>query len=46
LEQITPTLIPAVPGIKIELGLPFAVSIPTELALIPGEPVDLIFAKK
>ncbi|HEY0548782.1 MAG TPA: hypothetical protein VGF13_04215 [Verrucomicrobiae bacterium] len=46
LEQITPTLIPAVPGVKIELGLPFAVSIPTELALVPGEPVDLIFAKK
>lgn len=46
LEQITPTLIPAVPGVKIELGLPFAVSIPTELALIPGEPVDLIFAQK
>lgn len=46
LEQITPTLIPAVPGVKIELGLPFAVSIPTELALIPGEPVDLIFTRK
>ncbi len=46
LEQITPTLIPATPGVKIELGLPFAVSIPTELALIPGEPVDLIFARK
>ena len=46
LEQITPTLIPAVPGVKVELGLPFAVSIPTELALIPGEPVDLIFAPK
>ncbi len=46
LEMITPTLIPAVPGVKVELGLPFAVSIPTELALIPGEPVDLIFAKK
>jgi multidrug resistance efflux pump len=46
LEQITPTLVPPTPGVKIELGLPFAVSIPTELLLIPGEPVDLIFAPK
>jgi multidrug resistance efflux pump len=46
LEMITPTLIPVVPGVKTELGLPFAVSIPTELVLIPGEPVDLIFAPK
>jgi multidrug resistance efflux pump len=46
LEQITPTLVPPTPGVKIELGLPFAVSIPTELALVPGEPVDLIFAPK
>jgi multidrug resistance efflux pump len=46
LEQITPTLIPVQPGIKIELGLPFAVSVPAELTLIPGEPVDLIIAKK
>jgi multidrug resistance efflux pump len=46
LEQITPTLIPVQPGVKVEMGLPFAVRIPSELALIPGEPVDLIFAKK
>ncbi len=46
LEQITPTLIPVVAGVKVELGLPFAVSIPAELALLPGEPVDLIFARK
>ena len=48
LEQITPTLFPPAAGVKIELGLPFAVSIPAELAatLIPGEPVDLIFSKK
>ena len=46
LEQITPTLIPPVAGAKIELGLPFAVSIPAELVLIPGEPVDLIFTKR
>ena len=46
LEQITPTLIPPVAGAKIELGLPFAVSIPAELALIPGEPVDLIFKRR
>ena len=46
LEQITPTLVPATPGVKIELGLPFAVSFPSEVGLIPGEPVDLIFAKK
>ena len=46
LEQITPTLVPPVAGVKVELGLPFAVSIPAEFALIPGEPVDLIFSKK
>ncbi len=46
LEQISPTLIPPASGVKIELGLPFAITLPTELALIPGEPVDLIFSKK
>lgn len=46
LEQITPTLIPAVAGVKVELGLPFAVSFPADFGLIPGEPVDLIFSKK
>lgn len=46
LEQITPTLIPVQPGVKIEMGLPFSVSVPAEMALIPGEPVDLIVAKR
>lgn len=46
LEQITPTLVPVQPGVKIEMGLPFAVSVPAEMTLIPGEPVDLIIAKK
>jgi multidrug resistance efflux pump len=46
LEQITPTLIPVQPGVRIEMGLPFSVQIPSELPLIPGEPVDLIIAKR
>lgn len=48
LEPITSTLIPQAAGVKVELGLPFAVSIPTELAatLIPGEPVDLILNRR
>lgn len=48
LEPISTTLIPQAAGVKVELGLPFAVSIPTELAqtLIPGEPVDLILARR
>jgi multidrug resistance efflux pump len=46
LEMITPTLIPVQPGVKIEMGLPFSVSVPAEMTLIPGEPVDLIIAKK
>ncbi len=46
LEQITPTLIPVQPGVKIEMGLPFSVSVPAEMTLIPGEPVDLIVAKR
>ena len=46
LEQITPTLVPVQPGVKIEMGIPFAVSVPAEMTLIPGEPVDLIVAKK
>ncbi len=46
LEPITPTLIPAQPGIKIELGLAFSVSVPAEMTLIPGEPVDLIVTKR
>ena len=46
LEQITPTLIPVQPGVKIEMGLPFSVSVPAEMTLIPGEAVDLIVATK
>lgn len=46
LEPITPTLITAQPGIRIELGLPFSVSLPSEMILIPGEPVDLIVTKR
>jgi multidrug resistance efflux pump len=46
LEQIPLTLIPAQPGVKIEMGLPFAVSVPAELALIPGETVDLMVSKR
>lgn len=46
LEPITSTLVPAQAGVKVELGLAFAISMPAELALIPGEPVDLIFGKK
>lgn len=46
LEFINTRLIPAATGTLGELGLPFAVSVPAELALIPGEPVDLFFNKK
>lgn len=46
LEQITPTLVPLQTGVKIEMGLPFAVSVPAEMTLIPGEPVDLIITKQ
>ena len=45
LEPISANLIPAQAGVKVEMGLPFAVSLPTELALIPGESVDLLFGK-
>jgi multidrug resistance efflux pump len=45
LEQITPTLIPVQPGVLMEMGLPFSVSIPADMNLIPGEPVDLIVAR-
>ena len=44
--QISPTLVPPQAGTKAEMGLPFAVSLPAELALIPGESVDLLFGKK
>ena len=46
LELINTRLIPAATGTLGELGLPFAVSIPAELILIPGEAVDLFFNKK
>lgn len=46
LEIINNRLVPAATGTLGELGLPFAVSIPAELALIPGEPVDLFFERK
>lgn len=47
LELISPTLVPPLSGsLPTELGLPFAVSIPVELALIPGEAVDLILNKR
>jgi multidrug resistance efflux pump len=42
LEAISYNLVPVATGNTNELGLPFSVSIPAELALIPGEPVDLI----
>jgi multidrug resistance efflux pump len=46
LEPIAVNLVPAPNGGTNELGLPFSVSIPAELALIPGEPVDLILNRK
>ena len=46
LEAIALNLVPIAGGATNELGLPFSVSIPAELALIPGEPVDLILKKK
>jgi multidrug resistance efflux pump len=43
LEPISMTLVPPLTGsIQTEVGLPFAVSIPPELALLPGESVDLV----
>lgn len=46
LEAIGLNLIPITTSGTNELGLPFSVSIPVELALIPGEPVDLILNKR
>jgi multidrug resistance efflux pump len=47
LEPISTNLVPPpANGVRFEMGLPFAVSIPAELALIPGEPVDLILNTK
>jgi multidrug resistance efflux pump len=45
LEAIGLNLAPATSGTN-ELGLPFSVSIPAELELIPGEPVDLIMVSR
>jgi multidrug resistance efflux pump len=48
-EPISGTLVPAQPmqvgTAVLEMGLPFAVSIPSEMTLIPGEAVDLFFTK-
>lgn len=46
LEPIAFNLIPITTGGTNELGLPFSVSIPAELALLPGEPVDLILNRR
>jgi multidrug resistance efflux pump len=46
LEPIAFNLIPVTTGGTNELGLPFSISIPPELALLPGEPVDLILNKR
>jgi multidrug resistance efflux pump len=47
LEPISLTLVPPASGSKIaDLGLPFVVAIPSDLILIPGEPVDLIFKRQ
>jgi multidrug resistance efflux pump len=46
LEPISTALVPPQNIGTNELGLPFSVAIPPELALIPGEAVDLIIKKK
>jgi multidrug resistance efflux pump len=46
LEPIGFNLVPGTTTGTNELGLPFSVSIPAELALIPGEPVDLILGSR
>lgn len=47
LAPISTSLVPPVSGANTnELGLPFTVSIPAQLALLPGEAVDLILNKK
>lgn len=46
LAPISAGLVPIATGSTTnELGLPFAVSIPPQFALLPGEPVDLILRK-
>jgi multidrug resistance efflux pump len=47
LEPIATTMVPVPAGSTTnELGLPFSVSIPVQLALFPGESVDLIMSKR
>jgi multidrug resistance efflux pump len=46
LEGIALSMVPRTSSGTNEIGLPFSVSIPAEMALIPGEPVDLIFNKR
>jgi multidrug resistance efflux pump len=47
LAPIATSLVPMASGANTnELGLPFSVSIPAQLALLPGEAVDLIMNKK
>jgi multidrug resistance efflux pump len=45
LEAITPPLLPVGAG-KMDLGLPFAINLPSQLNLIPGEIVDVIYEPK
>jgi len=45
LESISPALM--LPGVgKVDLGLPFAVNLPSQLNLLPGEIVDVIYEPK
>jgi multidrug resistance efflux pump len=45
LEPIAPTLVPPSTA-QVELGLPFAVNLPPNLGLVPGEIVDIIYEPK
>lgn len=45
LEPISLTLVPAGTA-QVELGLPFAVNLPPNLGLVPGEVVDVIYEPK
>lgn len=45
LEPIAPPLLPIGAG-KVDLGLPFAINLPSQLNLIPGEIVDVIYEPK
>jgi len=45
LEPVSPALM--LPGVgKVDLGLPFAVNLPSQLNLLPGEIVDVIYEPK